>query len=144
MVKCHIGIRKDVSIWFTNFTPTTFSGPTVLIQKSPLRALILGPTRELALQVSFHLNSLLTSIKDPAITDKDGTGIPPLKNLPPHVSVAAIVGGMSAQKQKRILDRGVDVLVATPGRLWDIMQDVGEPVNISFEYLLTIAYRTTI
>ncbi|KAF8814834.1 P-loop containing nucleoside triphosphate hydrolase protein, partial [Phlegmacium glaucopus] len=45
------------------------------------------------------------------------------KNLPPHVSVAAVVGGMSAQKQKRILDRGVDVLVATPGRLWDIMQD---------------------
>jgi ATP-dependent RNA helicase DDX24/MAK5 len=40
------------------------------------------------------------------------------------VSVAAIVGGMSAQKQRRILDRGVDVLVATPGRLWDIMEDV--------------------
>jgi len=30
---------------------------------------------------------------------------------------------MSAQKQKRILDRGVDVLVATPGRLWDIIQE---------------------
>jgi ATP-dependent RNA helicase DDX24/MAK5 len=43
---------------------------------------------------------------------------------PPHVSVAAIVGGMSAQKQRRILDRGVDILVATPGRLWDIMEVV--------------------
>lgn len=43
--------------------------------------------------------------------------------LPPLVSVAAIVGGMSAQKQRRVLDRGVDILVATPGRLWDIMQD---------------------
>lgn len=43
---------------------------------------------------------------------------------PPHVSVAAIVGGMSAQKQRRIIDRGVDVLVATPGRLWDILEDV--------------------
>ncbi|KAF8889623.1 P-loop containing nucleoside triphosphate hydrolase protein [Infundibulicybe gibba] len=43
--------------------------------------------------------------------------------VPPRVSVAAIVGGMSAQKQRRILDRGVDVLVATPGRLWDIMED---------------------
>ena len=43
---------------------------------------------------------------------------------PPLVSVAAIVGGMSAQKQRRILDRGVDVLVATPGRLWDILQEV--------------------
>jgi ATP-dependent RNA helicase DDX24/MAK5 len=43
---------------------------------------------------------------------------------PPLVSVAAVVGGMSAQKQRRILDRGVDVLVATPGRLWDILQEV--------------------
>lgn len=31
---------------------------------------------------------------------------------------------MSAQKQRRILDRGVDVLVATPGRLWDLIQEV--------------------
>jgi ATP-dependent RNA helicase DDX24/MAK5 len=38
--------------------------------------------------------------------------------------VAAIVGGMSSQKQRRILNRGVDVLVATPGRLWDIIEDV--------------------
>ena len=83
--------------------------------------MILAPTRELALQVSSHLNSLLTSIeKDPTLTE------PKLKNLPPHVSVTAIVGGMSAQKQRRVLDRGVDVLVATPGRLWDIMQDVGD------------------
>ena len=73
--------------------------------------------------MSSHLNSLLTSIeKDLTSTDKDSSI---LGNLPPHVSVTAIVGGMSAQKQKRILDRGVDVLVATPGRLWDIMQDVG-------------------
>ena len=43
---------------------------------------------------------------------------------PPLVSVAAVVGGMSAQKQRRILSRGVDVLVATPGRLWDILQEV--------------------
>ena len=46
------------------------------------------------------------------------------QNGPPPVSVAAIVGGMSAQKQRRILSRGVDVLVATPGRLWDIIQEV--------------------
>ena len=37
--------------------------------------------------------------------------------------VAAIVGGVSAQKQRRILSRGIDVLVATPGRLWDILQE---------------------
>jgi hypothetical protein len=42
----------------------------------------------------------------------------------PLVSVGSVVGGMSAQKQRRVLDRGVDVLVATPGRLWDILQEV--------------------
>jgi len=76
--------------------------------------------------VSSHLNSLLTSIghtKDPTLTDKGSAIQSKLKNLPPHVSVAAIVGGISAQKQKCILDRGVDVIVATPGRLLDIMQD---------------------
>ena len=111
--------------------------------------MILTPTRELALQVSSHLNSLVTSFefsKDPTSTDNDSAKQPKLKNLPPHVSVAAIVGGMSAQKQKRILDRGVDVLVATPGRLWDIMQDVGHICNIlRLRIGLTVAaYRTTI
>lgn len=42
----------------------------------------------------------------------------------PLVSIAVLVGGMSAQKQRRILDRGVDVLIATPGRLWDTLEEV--------------------
>ncbi|KAF8186951.1 P-loop containing nucleoside triphosphate hydrolase protein [Mycena galopus ATCC 62051] len=74
--------------------------------KRKLGALILAPTRELALQKS-----------------KNKAEQPSAPRSPPLVSVAAIVGGMSAQKQRRILDRGVDVLVATPGRLWDIMED---------------------
>ena len=84
------------------------------------------------MQVSSHLNALLNHFEEvssektvkqslnPATTD-DKT---PTKKPPPHVSVAAIVGGMSSQKQRRILDRGVDVLIATPGRLWDLMEDV--------------------
>ncbi|ESK91975.1 atp-dependent rna helicase mak5 [Moniliophthora roreri MCA 2997] len=90
--------------------------------KRPLRALILAPTRELALQVSSHLNMCLSSF-DEAVKEEEETEAPLKKKAPPLVSVAAIVGGMSAQKQRRILDRGIDVLVATPGRLWDIIQD---------------------
>ncbi|KAI3601284.1 atp-dependent rna helicase mak5 [Moniliophthora roreri] len=129
--------------------------------KRPLRALILAPTRELALQVSSHLNMCLSSF-DEAVKEEEETEAPlkvngknkgktkgkekekekekekaesqgdnegpttdarVQKKAPPLVSVAAIVGGMSAQKQRRILDRGIDVLVATPGRLWDIIQD---------------------
>ena len=90
--------------------------------RRPVRALILAPTRELALQISSHLNACLNDVRAPgegAVSED-----PKAPKPPPLVSVAAIVGGMSLHKQKRILSRGVDVLVATPGRLWDIMQEV--------------------
>ncbi|CDO70366.1 hypothetical protein BN946_scf184999.g6 [Trametes cinnabarina] len=121
--------------------------------RRPVRALILAPTRELALQVSLHLNACLTSFEvdsveksapagpenitkstsqDPRNKGKGKAKAQPPQEQdnkpkhPPLVSVAAIVGGMSAQKQRRILSRGVDVLVATPGRLWDIIQEDDE------------------
>lgn len=47
----------------------------------------------------------------------------PQRDGRPRVSVASVVGGLSALKQKRLLQRGCDVLVATPGRLWDMIQD---------------------
>ncbi|KAI0676448.1 DEAD-domain-containing protein [Trametes maxima] len=119
--------------------------------RRPVRALILAPTRELAIQVSSHLNACLTPAvpeaqetengsdqaihNDPAKTQNKGkakakSDAPADKSKhPPLVSVAAIVGGMSAQKQRRILSRGVDVLVATPGRLWDIIQEDDELAN---------------
>ncbi|KAJ6627886.1 P-loop containing nucleoside triphosphate hydrolase protein [Mycena sp. CBHHK59/15] len=102
--------------------------------KRQLGALILAPTRELALQVSSHLNACVNAVE--AVEEikpkkHKGKAKPEdkpaeIRSGPPLVSVAAIVGGMSAQKQRRILDRGVDVLVATPGRLWDIMEDDDE------------------
>jgi ATP-dependent RNA helicase DDX24/MAK5 len=79
-----------------------------------LKALILAPTRELALQVVDHLRAVVPQTK----LSPSGS------RSPPPVSVAAVVGGMSSHKQKRILERGVDILVATPGRLWDIIQEV--------------------
>ncbi|KAG1747358.1 ATP-dependent RNA helicase [Suillus lakei] len=99
--------------------------------KRKLQALILAPTRELALQVSDHLNAFARVIDTKAEQDIDLTHTEAKGKkynnkphiAPPLVSIAAIVGGMSAQKQRRILDRGVDVLVATPGRLWDILEE---------------------
>jgi ATP-dependent RNA helicase DDX24/MAK5 len=73
-----------------------------------LRALILTPTRELALQVESHLKDCVASIQPGSVV----------------ISIAAVVGGIAPPKQRRILDRGVDILVATPGRLWDIMVEV--------------------
>ena len=119
-------------------------------KRRKLHALILAPTRELALQVSSHLNACLNRVGANGKEDKNDRGKGKGKGRAkdegaenkqkkgtPHVSVAAIVGGMSLQKQHRILERGVDVLVATPGRLWDMVEDVCNVVPFRFSYLLT-------
>jgi ATP-dependent RNA helicase RhlE len=66
-----------------------------------LRALVLVPTRELAEQV---LQS----------TRAYGRHV--------NVSAAAVYGGVAMQPQTRALARGVDIVVATPGRLLDHME----------------------
>ncbi|KAI3874123.1 hypothetical protein MKX03_029799, partial [Papaver bracteatum] len=72
---------------------------------STLRALIITPTRELALQVTDHLKvaSSLTNIR-----------------------VVPIVGGISSEKQERLLKARPEIVVGTPGRLWELMQG-GDP-----------------
>jgi len=65
------------------------------------RALILSPTRELAGQIHEHMEALS-------------------KHVP--LTGAAIYGGVGMRPQEEALRRGVDVVVATPGRLLDHMQ----------------------
>ncbi len=65
------------------------------------RSLILAPTRELAAQVA-------QSFERYGINHK--------------LSLALLIGGVSFEDQERKLDRGVDVLIATPGRLLDHFQ----------------------
>lgn len=38
------------------------------------------------------------------------------------INVAVVVGGMAAVKQERILAKGPEIVVATPGRLWELIQ----------------------
>lgn len=66
----------------------------------PIRALILTPTRELAIQIQESFNSYGANIR--------------LRNL-------VIFGGVNQGPQVSELRRGVDILVATPGRLLDLM-----------------------
>ena len=71
------------------------------VQGHPLRALILTPTRELAIQIE---ESFLAYGK----------------HLP--LRCAVIFGGVGQNPQVEALGRGVDILVATPGRLMDLYQ----------------------
>jgi superfamily II DNA/RNA helicase len=65
------------------------------------RALILVPTRELARQVADALGPLAQALDQ---------------------RVTTVVGGLSMSRQIDALRRGVDVVVATPGRLIDLME----------------------
>ncbi len=65
------------------------------------RGLILVPTRELAMQVTDALAPLARSS---------------------NVSVRLVAGGLPIQKQIHALEAGVDILVATPGRLVDLIE----------------------
>ena len=62
------------------------------------RSLILAPTRELAAQVSENFETYGKYLS---------------------LTKALLIGGVSFAEQDKIIDRGVDVLIATPGRLLD-------------------------
>ncbi len=66
-----------------------------------LRALVLVPTRELAEQVLQSARAYGRHL---------------------HVSAASVYGGVGMEPQTRALKRGVDIVVATPGRLLDHME----------------------
>jgi len=62
------------------------------------RSLVLAPTRELAAQVAENFETYAKHTK---------------------LTMALLIGGVSFKEQDRLIDRGVDVLIATPGRLLD-------------------------
>lgn len=72
-----------------------------LNQRGPTRALILAPTRELANQIEANAKSY-----------SRGTGL----------RTVSVVGGESASRQINALKSGVDILIATPGRLNDLIE----------------------
>lgn len=81
-------------------------------QRKGIKALILAPTRELAQQIS-------DSFRD------YGKGL--------HLRHSVIYGGVSQHGQTNTLRTGVDIVIATPGRLLDLM-------NQGFVHLNTIEF----
>ncbi len=64
-----------------------------------LQSLVLCPTRELAVQVAEEMNNL---------QGKKG------------LRIETVYGGTDIEKQAKLLDKGVDVIVGTPGRVIDM------------------------
>ncbi len=65
------------------------------------RALILAPTRELAVQIEETIREISKGL---------------------HISTSLVLGGVSRGSQVKRMAQGVDILVATPGRLTDLVR----------------------
>ena len=75
-------------------------GPTLPVARAPL-ALVIAPTRELAMQVSKELQWLYADARGRVVT---------------------CVGGMDPMKERRALSGGAHIVVGTPGRLRDHLE----------------------
>ncbi|KAG8561800.1 hypothetical protein GDO81_015482 [Engystomops pustulosus] len=94
-----VKVVEDVDVNFNYAPPKTASqGDT----KKPLLGLVVTPTRELAVQVKHHIDAVAQF-----------TGI----------KTAIVVGGMAPQKQERVLNRRPEIVIATPGRLWEMIKE---------------------
>ncbi|OCX53706.1 DEAD/DEAH box helicase [Mucilaginibacter sp. PPCGB 2223] len=68
-------------------------------QGNDVRALIVAPTRELAIQIEENAKQFATY-----------TGL----------RIVCLYGGLGPKTQKELIDKGVDIIVATPGRFMDV------------------------
>lgn len=75
--------------------------PPVERGKKPIKSLILTPTRELAIQIADSFAAYGRYC---------------------HLAHTVVFGGVSQKAQTDALGKGVDILIATPGRLLDLMQ----------------------
>ena len=101
-----LGNRNDVIALAQTGTGKTAAFGIPLLQRIDLssrdtQALVLSPTRELCLQITDDIRDFAKYM--------DG------------VHVEAVYGGASIEPQMRALKKGVQIIVATPGRLVDLM-----------------------
>jgi len=72
----------------------------VLLDKFEIRSLIIAPTRELATQIYENICAYAPS---------------------DSISIKCVIGGVRKEGQIEFMEKGADILVATPGRLMDLM-----------------------
>jgi ATP-dependent RNA helicase RhlE len=83
--------------------------------RKKIRALVISPTRELASQINDNFKTYATHT---------------------NLRSAVIFGGTSIEPQIDILKKGIDVLIATPGRLLDLHKQ--DYINLNFVEMLVL------
>ncbi len=100
IVSAQTGSGKTVAFGIAMAEELLADAATLALARSPL-ALVIAPTRELALQVSRELAWLFA---------------------PAQARIATCVGGMDASRERRMLSHGAHIVVGTPGRLRDHLE----------------------
>ncbi len=100
LVSAQTGSGKTVAYGLA-FAPTLLGGEDHLPRAAAPLALVIAPTRELAMQVHSELSWLYA---------------------PTGARVVSCIGGMDGQREGRALEAGCHIVVGTPGRLCDHLQ----------------------
>ncbi|XP_054652280.1 ATP-dependent RNA helicase DDX24 [Dunckerocampus dactyliophorus] len=97
-----VKVIEDGAVDFDNDSAEAAEKDGASARGRPLLGLVLTPTRELAVQVKHHIDAVAR------FTD---------------IRTAIVVGGMAQQKQRRMLSHRPEIIIATPGRLWDLIKE---------------------
>ena len=116
-----LGTRNDVIALAQTGTGKTAAFGIPLLQRVDVRsrqtqAIVLCPTRELCLQIADDLNDFAKYIEG--------------------IHVVPVYGGTDIVPQIRALKKGVHIIVATPGRLIDLMEREVAQLNAVFNVVL--------
>ena len=95
------GTGKTAAFLIACFNQLLNNKPKESKKKNPIRALVIAPTRELAIQIM-----------------EDGKPLISQTNL----KMALAYGGTDYEKQRKDIENGIDVLIGTPGRIIDFFK----------------------
>lgn len=115
LARAQTGTGKTAAFGLPMIDRLSVKGGVSSVSRRKPRGLVLVPTRELAAQVHKSLSTYA---------------------VPANLRVSVVFGGVSIVPQKRELQRGTDIIVATPGRLIDHLEQ--RTVDLSSIEILTL------
>ena len=93
-------------------------------------ALILVPTHELGVQVKNHIEMVIEQ------KNKNNNKKEEKKKFYYNIKIANVLGGFAKVKQLKILNKyNPEIIIATPGRLWEIIDNDESPILDNLKYL---------
>ena len=104
-----------------NYILNFYSRSPEMIKKISPVSLILVPTHELGIQVKNHIEKLITEKKN---------------IIKFNIKIACVLGGFAKPKQLKILNKKFpEIIIATPGRIWEIIENEESEILNDLKYL---------